>query len=118
MTGGTDIGDVGYTWRTGSVVAMTCSASGRAEVTAHGQGSVMNALAVSRKLICRDLVAAHVAGICMAMRASGRHIGRMHFGLRIAGRPQVMDAVTIHTDRHLCVARSQSLAVNAGLVLA
>src|SRR5262249_39021202 len=118
MTTGADIGDGRYPRRRRRVIAMTRGAGGGTEVPALNQRAVMDAFAIAGKLVRGDLVAAHVAGVSMTARAGAGYVCRMHFGLGVAGRAQIVHAVTVHAYCNLCVPGSQTGSVNAGFVLA
>ena len=53
----------------------------------------------------------------MAASACVRHVDRVHRGAGIAGRPEIVDTVTIGAHCHLRVSRREALAVHTGVVL-
>ena len=88
--------------RTGSVIAVTSVARGRAEIAAHEQRLAMHAGAIFRELRRRErrpvcaCEARHDFRIGMACAARLRHPLCVHFRLRIFGRPDPMNAMTAH----------------------
>ncbi len=101
----------------GAMVSVAGGARRRAQVSAHCHRLVVDAGVVLGKLIRGNPVLLHVSHIRVAARAGLRDVDGIHSGSGIAGRPDVVNAVTIGADRNLGVARGQALAVYAGVVL-
>lgn len=100
------------------MVPVASAAGGSAEVSSHRQSIVVDAVVVLRQLVGRNLVAAHVGIIGVAMPASVGNVDRIDGRPRITGRAHIVNAVAVGAHGDFAVSRCQALPVNAGFVLA
>src|SRR5690242_6952180 len=99
------------------MVPMTGSAGGRGEIAALGNGLPVNAGPVVGELVGFDLVLGHVLRIGVAPGAGLGQPQRMNGRQRIPNEADIVHAVAVDAGSHSIVPTSQTLAVNAGLVL-
>ncbi len=100
------------------MIAMARRAGRRTQVPAHRERFVVHAGTVRGELVRRNRIRLHVGSVGMASRARLRDVQRMHLGARVAGRADVMHAVTIRADGDFVIALGAELPMHAGLIQA
>lgn len=110
--------DLVYSGRRRAMVSMTRCAGGRTQIASHRKRLVVHARAVFCELIGGNGISLHVARVSMAASARGGHVDRIHGGAGIAGRPYIVDTMTIRAHGYLRVSSREALAVHTGVVLA
>ena len=117
VTVGTHILNLVDSWRRRAMVSMTGGTGWRTQIAPHRQRVVVHARAVLCELIRGNGVSLHVSRVGVAARAGVGHVDRVHGGTGIAGRPEIVDAMTIRAYGNLRVSSREALAVHAGVVL-
>ena len=117
MTVRADILDFVDTRRHRTMVSVAGCASWRAQIASHRKRIVMHAGVVLCELIRGNAVWLHVLRVGMAARACFSDVDGVNRGSGIAGRPYVVDAVTIDAHGNFGVSSGTELAMHAGVVL-
>src|SRR6476659_11506659 len=86
-----------------AMVAVAGNAGGSAQISAHGQRFMVNALVVFRELVGGDLVFLHPRLVGVATSASSWNVDRIHRGALVAGWPNIVHGMAVHTDGDLGV---------------
>jgi len=103
--------------RRSAVIAVARRASRRAQVAANGHRFVVHARAVLGELIRGNAISFHILGVGMAAGTSLRHVQRVYFGSRVAGRTKIMHTMAVDAYSDFGITFGKKLAMHAGLVL-
>ena len=117
VAGATDIGDRSHARRSCAVVAVARGAGRGGSVAARERLGV-HAIGVQRELVRGNVVALHVRGVRVALRAGAGDVGWINRRARVGNGQDIVNAVAIHARGHLRIALFQPFAVDAGQVFA